>query len=63
MLFLVHMKTCIVSFLTNIGSLIGLAEKLLPEQRYLLTYKLSDDHLELLFNSERRSSKCSFFVI
>jgi len=59
---MVHRKTCIVGFLTNIESLIGLAEKLLPEQRYLLTYKLSQDHLELFFNSVRRSSKCSFYI-
>lgn len=42
-------------FVIDIDSLLLLVPELLQRQRYVLTYKLSQDHLELLFNSVRAS--------
>ncbi|KAK6167152.1 hypothetical protein SNE40_021247 [Patella caerulea] len=51
-------KICIIGFLCNIQSLLGLAREMIlsnpPALKYLLTYKLSQDHLELLFSAIRR---------
>ena len=51
-------KIGVVGFLFNIESVRGLAKELLlgstPVQKYLLTYKLSQDHLELLFSAVRQ---------
>jgi len=46
---------CVTGLVVAIDSLIGLAEDIFPEQRFLLTYKLSQDHLELFFNAVRRA--------
>ncbi len=48
-------KTCFVGFLTNISSLRFLYQSLVAtgKLKYLLTYKLSQDHLELFFASVR----------
>ena len=51
-------KICVIGFLCNIDSLLKLSKELLlgptPVQRYLLTYKLSQDHLELFFSAVRQ---------
>ena len=51
-------KIGVIGFLLNIESLLGLAKELLlgeePVQKYLLTYKLSQDHLELFFSAVRQ---------
>lgn len=48
---------CILGFVLSINSLIWLARKLLFDDinplRFFLTYKTSQDHLELFFNSVR----------
>ena len=47
----------------NIKSVEGLVQDLLmPEDtsfKYLLTYKLSQDHLELFFNAVRQRGQCN----
>ena len=49
---------CVIGFICNIDSLLKLSKELLlgpaPVQRYLLTYKLSQDHLELFFPAVRQ---------
>ena len=51
-------KIGVIGFVLNIDSLLGLAKQLLlghtPVQKYLLTYKLSQDHLELFFSAVRQ---------
>ena len=51
-------KIGVIGFLLNIESALGLAKELLlghtPAQKYLLTYKLSQDHLELFFSAIRQ---------
>ena len=51
-------KIGVIGFLLNIESALGLAKELLlghtPAQMYLLTYKLSQDHLELFFSAIRQ---------
>ncbi|KAI8746475.1 DNA transposase THAP9 isoform X3 [Biomphalaria glabrata] len=47
--------TAITGFLINIESLIALVPQLLMVQQFVLTYKFSQDHLELLFNAVRRA--------
>ena len=51
-------KVGVIGFLLNIESLLGLAKMLLlgqtPVQKYLLTYKLSKDHIELFFAAVRQ---------
>ena len=46
---------CIKGLVIAIESTVQIARKLLQmDQKYLLCYKLSQDHLELLFNAIRR---------
>ena len=51
-------KICVLGFVFNIDSLLQLASELIvgpsAPMRYLLTYKFSQDHLELLFSAIRR---------
>lgn len=39
----------------NIDTMTQMIPKLLEDQQYVLTYRFSQDHLELLFNSIRAS--------
>ena len=48
-----------MGFLSQIYMLRALVLQILQEQDYLLTYKLLQDHLELIFNSRRRASEYS----
>jgi len=49
-------KTGVVVFIISINSVIGLATELLTRDvnpfQYFLTYKLSEDHLELFFSAK-----------
>ena len=52
---------CIKGLVIVIESTVQIAHKLLQmDQKYLLCYKLSQDHLELLFNAIRRTSEYLF---
>ena len=42
-----------VGFVVNIDTLLAMVPVLLQEQLYVLTYRFSQDHLELLFNCMR----------
>lgn len=44
-----------MGFIINIDTLMLLIRELLQIQRYVCTYRFSQDHLELLFNSIRES--------
>ena len=52
-------KTGFLGFLVDIDAVVGLAEDLVnvenPVLKYLLTYKMSQDHLELFFSAVRAS--------
>ena len=56
-------KTPFIGFLTAIQSAEGLFNQLVlgenPQMKYLLTYKLSQDHLELFFGAIRSSCGCN----
>ncbi|KAL0965980.1 hypothetical protein UPYG_G00288990 [Umbra pygmaea] len=45
----------VLGFIINIDTLMSMVPVLLEGQRYVLTYRFSQDHLELLFNSIRSS--------
>ena len=45
----------VMGFDINIDTLMGMIPQLLEKQQYVLTYRFSQDHLELLFNSIRAS--------
>ncbi|KAM3605598.1 uncharacterized protein V6R79_001603 [Siganus canaliculatus] len=45
----------VLGFVINIDTLMTMIPGLLERQRYVLTYRFSQDHLELLFNSIRAS--------
>ncbi|XP_029923395.1 uncharacterized protein LOC115370508 [Myripristis murdjan] len=45
----------VLGFIINIDTLMSMVPVLLEGQRYVLTYRFSQDHLELLFNSIRAS--------
>ncbi|KAK1878571.1 Transposable element P transposase, partial [Dissostichus eleginoides] len=45
----------VIGFVINIDTLMLMIPELLQVQRYVLTYRVSQDHLELLFNSIRAS--------
>ncbi|KAE8281230.1 THAP domain-containing protein 6 [Larimichthys crocea] len=45
----------VLGFVVNIDTLMSMVPVLLEGQRYILTYRFSQDHLELLFNSIRAS--------
>ncbi|KAF3837712.1 hypothetical protein F7725_009480 [Dissostichus mawsoni] len=45
----------VIGFVINIDTLMLMIPELLQVQRYVLTYRFSQDHLELLFNSIRAS--------
>ncbi|KAL0151767.1 hypothetical protein M9458_052918, partial [Cirrhinus mrigala] len=45
----------VLGFIINIDTLISMVPVLLEGQRYVLTYRFSQDHLELLYNSIRAS--------
>ena len=45
----------VMGFVINIDTLMGMIPQLLEEKQYVLTYRFSQDHLELLFNSIRAS--------
>uniref|UniRef100_A0A8C1QZH4 THAP-type domain-containing protein n=1 Tax=Cyprinus carpio TaxID=7962 RepID=A0A8C1QZH4_CYPCA len=47
----------VMGFIINIDTLMLLIPELLQIQRYVCTYRFSQDHLELLFNSIRASGK------
>ena len=57
MIFIRFRKTCLQGFLSGISCVKKLVPDLLPEQRYVMTYRLSQDHLELFFNSVRKAGK------
>ena len=44
-------------FIIAIESTLAVAHQVLKDQKYLLCYKLSQDHLELFFNAIRRCGK------
>lgn len=50
-------KTCIIGFIASFRSVLNIFQELVEKSgvpcRYLLTYKLSQDHLELFFSSVR----------
>jgi hypothetical protein len=46
---------CITGFVGAIDALTVMVPELLKHQEYILTYKFSQDHLELLFNGIRRA--------
>jgi hypothetical protein len=48
-------KTAVLGFLTTISSVIGLFDEFVPcgKLQYLATYRLSQDHIELVFNVVR----------
>ena len=46
-----------MGFVINIDTLMSMVPVLLEGQRYVLTYRFSQDHLELLFNSIRASGR------
>jgi hypothetical protein len=50
-------KTCFLGFLSGIACLKNLAPELLAEQNYIMTYRLSQDHLELFFNAVRKAGR------
>ncbi|XP_072563546.1 uncharacterized protein [Paramormyrops kingsleyae] len=50
-----HMYLSVVGFIINIDTLMMMIPELLQCQRYICTYRFSQDHLELLFNSIRAS--------
>jgi hypothetical protein len=59
-----HRRMAVLGFVVNIDSLIQLGNFIFTEaspcpQRYLLTYKLSQDHLELYFSCVRRMGALS----
>ena len=46
-----------MGFAINIDTLMLMCPELLQSQQYICTYRFSQDHLELLFNSIRASGK------
>lgn len=54
-LFIFFRKMFILGFVVDIITLTEVSKILLNTQEYVLTYKFSQDHLELFFNSIRRS--------
>ena len=55
-----------MGFVINIDTLMRMIPQLLEEQQYVLTYRFSQDHLELLFNSIRASGlihKIRYYLI
>ena len=50
-------------FVINIDTLMQMIPELLQVQRYVLTYRFSQDHLELLFNSIRASGRVDVILI
>ena len=55
-------KTAFVGFLTAISAIKGIFEDLIERKsslKYLLTYKLSQDHIELFFEAIRASGGCN----
>ncbi|RVE64488.1 hypothetical protein OJAV_G00126380 [Oryzias javanicus] len=45
----------VIGFVVNVDTLVGMIPELLQVQRYVCTYRFSQDHLELFFNSVRAS--------
>ncbi|CAB1437787.1 unnamed protein product [Pleuronectes platessa] len=43
----------VLGYIINIDTLLAMVPVLIEGQRYVLTYRFSHDHLELLFNSIR----------
>ena len=52
----------VLGFLINIESLIGLVPRLLRTSAFLLTYRLSQDHLELFFSAVRRAGQYTYYA-
>ena len=48
-------KTCLLGFLSGIETLNMIGPNILTVQPYILTYRLSQDHLELFFNAVRKA--------
>ena len=53
----------VIGFVVNIDTLMLMIPELLQDQRYALTYRFSQDHLELLFNSIRASGRVNVLLI
>lgn len=53
----------VIGFVINIDTLMLMIPELLQVQRYVLTYRFSQDHLELLFNSIRASGRVDVHLI
>lgn len=55
-------KTAFVGLLTGISAIKGIFEELIEKKgsmKYLLTYKFSQDHIELFFEAIRTSGGCN----
>ena len=52
-----YSKTCFLGFLSGIATLKKVVPEVLEKQPYLLTYRLSQDHLELFFNAVRKAGE------
>lgn len=50
-----YSHTCVTGFVINIESMMNIVTELLGTHQYVLTYKFSQDHLELFFNFVRRA--------
>lgn len=53
----------VMGFVINIDTLMVMIPELLQVQKYVLTYRFSQDHLELLFNSIRASGRVDVLLI
>ncbi|CAF2108568.1 unnamed protein product, partial [Rotaria magnacalcarata] len=51
-------KLCVLGLIVNITSFSELLPQLLKVQKFILTYKFSQDHLELFFNAVRGAESC-----
>lgn len=50
-----------LGFIINIDTLMSMVPVLLEGQRYVLTYRFSQDHLELFFNSIRQAGRVRIY--
>ena len=55
----IYSKTCFLGFISGIKSLRSMVPDLLQEQPFILTYRFSQDHLELFFNAVRKAGEFS----
>ena len=62
-MYVLYRHMCVTGIVTAIDTMEMMISELLQQQKFMLMYKFSQDHLELFFNAIRGAGKCSMHLL